>query len=103
MTKTEASELLSALSASQSNQQTATTKGTTHSAPLLAVTSFLGCFEYTSARQQDKETKDKRPDNTAGPSRVVLPNTVAIRKSLSNEMTIQLGELPCLLIAGDVM
>ena len=33
-----------------------------------------------------------RPDNKAGPSGVGSVNTVAVRKGLSNEMTIQLGK-----------
>ncbi|PFX27196.1 Rab3 GTPase-activating protein non-catalytic subunit [Stylophora pistillata] len=87
VTKSEASELLSALNPTDTTAH----KGTNHSFPQLAVSSFLGCFEYTSAHQQGLETKAKTPENTAGPSRVVLPNTVGVRKGLSNDITIQLA------------
>ncbi|KAJ7379958.1 Rab3 GTPase-activating protein non-catalytic subunit [Desmophyllum pertusum] len=69
VTKSEASELLSALREGQSEPQTAVCKDSTHAVPQLSVTSFLGCFEYTSVSCQGKETKDIRPDDTAGPSR----------------------------------
>ena len=98
VTKSEASELLSALREGQSEPQTAVCKDSTHSVPQLSVTSFLGCFEYTSVSCQGKETKDVRPDDTAGPSRVDVPNAVAVRKGLSNEITIQLCEFFCLLM-----
>ena len=64
----------------------------------MSVTSFLGCFEYTSDDHQGKESKDETQENTAGPSSVVLPKAVAMRKGLSNEMTIQLCKLFFLLI-----
>ena len=102
LTKSEASELLSALAGIQSNQQTtAASKSSTRPVSQLSVTSFLGCFEYASVSNQGKESKDVKPDNTAGPSRVSLPNAVATRKGLSNEMTIQLCELIRLQITGD--
>ncbi|XP_078349429.1 rab3 GTPase-activating protein non-catalytic subunit-like isoform X1 [Oculina patagonica] len=91
LTKSEASELLSALRGGQTNKPLTTSKAPTHPAPQLCVTSFLGCFEYASVSHQGKESKDLKPDNTAGPSRVALPNVVAVRKGLSKEMTIQLS------------
>ena len=51
---------------------------------------FLGCFEFASVNNHNKEA---RPDSRAGPSGVRSVNTVTVRKGLSNEMTIQLGEL----------
>ena len=93
LTKSEAAELLSALHGSQSNQQTAVSKTHTRSVPQMSVTSFLGCFEYTSGGHQEKESKDETQENTAGPSSVALPKAVAMRKGLSNEMTIQLCKL----------
>ena len=92
LTKSEASELLSALRGSQPDQQTTTAKGPIQPAPQLGIASFLGCFEYASVSQQGKESKDVKPESKAGPSRMVLPNAVAVRKGLSSEMTIQLGE-----------
>ena len=90
VTKSEASELLSvALGGSETN----TPKVTAHSVPQLSVSSFLGCFEYTSAHQQGQETNAKNQENIAGSSRVVLPNTVGVRKGLSTDITIQLGKL----------
>lgn len=102
LTKSEAAELLSALQGSQSNQQTAVSKKPTRSVPQMSVTSFLGCFEYTSNSHQGKESKDLTQENTAGPSPVTLPKAVAMRKGLSNEMTIQLCELFFLQITGHV-
>lgn len=98
--KSEAAELLSALQGSQPNQQTTVSKTPTRSVPQMSVTSFLGCFEYTSGGHQGKESKDVTQDNTAGPSTVALPKAVAMRKGLSNEMTIQLCELFCMQITG---
>lgn len=100
LTKSEAAELLSALQGSQPNQQTTVSKTPTRSVPQMSVTSFLGCFEYTSGGHQGKESKDVTQDNTAGPSTVALPKAVAMRKGLSNEMTIQLCELFCMQITG---
>ena len=90
MTKSEASELLSV---ALRGSKTTTPKVTAHSVPQLCVSSFLGCFEYTSAHQQGQETNAKNQENIAGSSRVVLPNTVGVRKGLSTDITIQLGKL----------
>lgn len=90
MTKSEASELLSV---TLGGSETTTLKVTAHSVPQLSVSSFLGCFEYTSAHQQGQETNAKNQENIAGSSRVVLPNTVGVRKGLSTDITIQLGKL----------
>lgn len=51
---------------------------------------FLGCFEFASVNNHNKAA---RPDSRAGPSGVGSVNTVGVRKVLSNEVTIQLGEL----------
>ena len=102
LTKSEAAELLSALQGSESNQQTAVSKTLARSVPQMSVTSFLGCFEYTSERHQGKVSKDVKQEITAGPSPVAVPKTVAMRKGLSNEMTIQLCELFFLQIAGHI-
>jgi len=59
----------------------------------MSVASFLGCFEYTSGNKQGKDSKDETQDNKVGPSTVALPKAVAVRKGLSNEMTIQLCKL----------
>lgn len=95
LTKTEVAELLSALQGSQSNQHAAVSKTNppTRSVPQMSVASFLGCFEYTSGNQQGKDSKDVTQDNKVGPSTVALPKAVAVRKGLSNEMTIQLCKL----------
>lgn len=88
VTKSEASELLSV---ALRGSKTTTPKVTAHSVPQLSVSSFLGCFEYTSAHQQGQEINAKNQENTAGSSRVVLPNTVGVRKGLSTDITIQLA------------
>ena len=100
LTKSEAAELLPALQGSQSSQQTAVSKKPARSAPQMSVTAFLGCFEYTSGSHQGKESKDETQENTAGPSSVAMPKAVAMRKGLSNEMTIQLCEWLFLQITG---
>ena len=100
LTKSETAELLSALQGSQSNQQTAVSKTHTQSVLQMSVTSLVGCFEYTSGSHQGKEVKNVTQENTAGPSQVVLPKAVAMRKGLSNEMTFQLCKLIFLQITG---
>ena len=94
MTKSEASELLSV---ALRGSKTTTPKVTAHYVPQLSVSSFLGCFEYTSAHQQGQETNAKNQENIAGSSRVVLPNTVGVRKGLSTDITIQLSKLKYIL------
>lgn len=93
LTKSEVAELLSALQGSQSNQHAAVSQTPTRSVPQMSVASFLGCFEYTSGNKQGKDSKDETQDNKVGPSTVALPKAVAVRKGLSNEMTIQLCKL----------
>lgn len=90
LTKSEAAELLSALGRDKSSQQTAVSRDHAHSAAPLCITAFLGCFEFASVGQQGKEPQDTRPDDKAGPSGVGTVNSVAVRKGLSNEITIQL-------------
>lgn len=102
LTKSEAAELLSALHGNEPSQQTTVSKTHTRSVSQMSVTSFLGCFEYTSGSHQGKESKDVTQENTAGPSQVALPKAVAIRKGLSNEMTVQLCELFSLQITSHI-
>lgn len=92
LTKSEATGLLSALGQNQANPETVSPRHHIHSGAPLSITAFLGCFEFASSDNVSKAAQDVRMDDRPGSSRVGSVNPVAVRKGLSNEMTIQLGK-----------
>ena len=94
LTKSEVSELLTALGKdNRSQHHTAEVSGNSTRSPVsLCIAAFLGCFEFASGINRRKKEEETSPDNSAGPSGVGSVIPVAVRKGLSSQMTVQLGE-----------
>lgn len=93
LTKSEVSELLTALGKdNRSQHHTAEVSGNSTRSPVsLCIAAFLGCFEFASGINRRKKEEETSPDNSAGPSGVGSVIPVAVRKGLSSQMTVQLA------------
>ena len=92
MTKSEVCDLLTTLEQDQSFQHTPPANKPFQSTVSLSITSFLGCFEFASVKSRSND-EEASADNRAGPSGVGSRITVAVRRGLSSDMTLQLGKL----------
>ena len=92
MTKSEVCDLLTTLEQDQSFQHTPPANKSFESTVSLSITSFLGCFEFASVKSRSND-EEARADDRDGPSGVGSGITVAVRRGLSSDMTLQLGKL----------
>ncbi|XP_015764737.1 PREDICTED: uncharacterized protein LOC107343670 [Acropora digitifera] len=90
MTKSEVCDLLTTLEQDQSFQHTPPANKPFQSTVSLSITSFLGCFEFASVKSRSNDD-EARADDRDGPSGVESGITVAVRRGLSSDMTLQLA------------
>ncbi|XP_029189553.2 rab3 GTPase-activating protein non-catalytic subunit-like [Acropora millepora] len=90
MTKSEVCDLLTTLEQDQSFQHTPPANKSFESTVSLSITSFLGCFEFASVKSRSND-EEARADDRDGPSGVGSGITVAVRRGLSSDMTLQLA------------
>lgn len=90
VTKSEAVAIIDQLDSHQKSQPEKPTMPSAQSTTEMTINSFLGCFEVLPA-DQSRSSSDKDEPSTSCSS---VSNYVNLRKALSSEMKLNLGEFP---------